>query len=162
MDTTLRYQTRRQRLRELIDTRYEGVTTRFAAAAGLRPPQVFRWLSETGTRSARNMESESARKIERALGLLEGWLDSSPDVCRISVPVSVMCLAIRFVREAESRGRTRFSDDDFCELTRAVAEWATELDEAITAEEEHRFKAMLAKLIPSLARARPTNALNSE
>lgn len=68
------FETRRERLRLLIDTRFGRVTKRCADALGMPPPQLHRWLSLT-TSSPRRIEEESARSIEAKLGLSERWLD---------------------------------------------------------------------------------------
>lgn len=57
------YQARRTNLLRLIDDDFGGSQTAFAAAVGLKPPQVNRWVSETASEKRRITEG-SARHIE--------------------------------------------------------------------------------------------------
>jgi hypothetical protein len=68
------YSRRVANLDRLIAERYEGNQASFADAAGLKPPQVNRWLSKT-TSDPRRITENSARGIERAIGLPTGWMD---------------------------------------------------------------------------------------
>lgn len=68
------YETRRRRLRLLIDENYEGNQASFSRASGFKSPQINRWLSKTTT-ERRTITEDSARKIEAASGKPHGWLD---------------------------------------------------------------------------------------
>lgn len=69
------YEIRRLRLRELIDSRFDGVVKRCAEALEMKPPQLHRWLSLT-SKDRRRIEYDSARGIEAKLGLANLWLDN--------------------------------------------------------------------------------------
>lgn len=71
MDT---YESRRANLQMLIDREFGGNQAALATVLGLKPPQVNRWLSSTA-KDTRKITEESARRIERACGKEDGWLD---------------------------------------------------------------------------------------
>ena len=71
MDT---YQARRANLLRLIDEDFDGNQTAFAAAVGVKPPQVNRWVSETASEKRRITE-DSARRIEEKCHKESCWLD---------------------------------------------------------------------------------------
>lgn len=65
-------QIRRENLREVIASRFNGSQTAAAAALGKdRPTQINHWLG-----GMKNMSSASARSIEKTLGLGSFWLDT--------------------------------------------------------------------------------------
>lgn len=64
---------RRRRLRELIDTRFNGVVLQLANHIGMKPPQLHRWLN-----GGQGMREDSARSIEDKLRLTKLWLDQEP------------------------------------------------------------------------------------
>lgn len=61
---------RKQRLLELIATRYGGSQSSFAEATGMTLSQIGQWLG-----GHRNMNEKTARKIESLCGLPRGWMD---------------------------------------------------------------------------------------
>lgn len=67
-------ETRRERLRTLIDDHFMGVAARLATALDMKPPQLHRWLS-----GRQGISEESARGIEQKLDLTPGWLDRPSD-----------------------------------------------------------------------------------
>lgn len=69
------FKTRKDNLRRLIDTRFDGVVLRFAEAMAYKPPHVHRWLTDAA--SAQKMSETSAREIEQQLGLRRGWMDTA-------------------------------------------------------------------------------------
>lgn len=74
------YEARRQRLAQLIDERYGGSQTRFAAAVDLVPPSVNERLYHprphtTSIAPRRNIGERLARRIEEKLQLPQYWLD---------------------------------------------------------------------------------------
>lgn len=71
MDT---YQARRANLLRLINDDFDGNQTALAAAVGVKPPQVNRWVSETASEKRRITE-DSARHIEEKCRKPLGWLD---------------------------------------------------------------------------------------
>lgn len=68
------YDLRRDRLRQIIDSRFGGVVLRCAEALEMKPPQLHRWLSLT-SRDRRRIEYDSARNIEHRLGIATLWMD---------------------------------------------------------------------------------------
>lgn len=62
--------TRRLRLRKLIDERFDGVVARLAQRLDMKPPQVHRWLS-----GKQGIHEDSARAIEQKVGIEANWLD---------------------------------------------------------------------------------------
>lgn len=86
------YQARRTNLLRLIDDDFGGNQTAFAAAVGLKPPQVNRWVSETASEKRRITEG-SARHIEERCHKEAGWLDVAdlvePDKLPPKAPVPV-------------------------------------------------------------------------
>ena len=64
---------RRENLRYLIDTKFQGVNNRIAKHLGVQPMQISR-VFHSGE-SARNVGDKLARKVEVGLGLESGWLD---------------------------------------------------------------------------------------
>ena len=67
------YTNRRLRLRQLIEERFEGNQSAMARAGGYRSHSFSPLLHAT-----RTMGERSARQIEKALGLPDGWLDCTP------------------------------------------------------------------------------------
>lgn len=65
-------ETRLNRLKELIATRFDGVALRLASALDMKPPQVHRWISGN-----QGIHEDSARMIETKLGLVPHWLDGA-------------------------------------------------------------------------------------
>lgn len=63
------YGYRKQRLQRLIALEFDGKKRRFADAMGMKPEQVYRWLTTNPKADTRRIEYESARKIEQKLGL---------------------------------------------------------------------------------------------
>lgn len=61
---------RRERLKELIEKRFNGRQTDLGIAAGISLSQIGQWLG-----SSRRIGEKSARKIERALRLPHLWMD---------------------------------------------------------------------------------------
>lgn len=72
--------TRRSRLRTLIDERFDGVAARLATTLDMKPPQLHRWLS-----GRQGISEDSARAIERKIGLSRGWLDTD-DTAQNALP----------------------------------------------------------------------------
>jgi hypothetical protein len=70
------HEIRRRRLRELIDTRYDGVAAEFARAVGRGDAQIGNILNRH-----KNLGERLARYFERQVKLPKGWLDvaESPD-----------------------------------------------------------------------------------
>lgn len=64
---------RRENLRYLIDRDYEGIDRKLALKLKVQPTQISRYFSKS--KSRRNISDEYARKIEKASGLDEGWMD---------------------------------------------------------------------------------------
>lgn len=63
-------ETRRRRLRELIDGPFNGVVLQLANRLDMKPPQLHRWLN-----GGQGMREDSARAIEIKLKLPRRWLD---------------------------------------------------------------------------------------
>lgn len=146
------YETRRRRLRELVDSRFAGVVVDCARELDMRAPQLYRWLREPEPGAqTRRIEEDSARAIEERLSLGRGWLDEAgvPGL----LPVAAVRLAARFLREVEETRAARFTAFDFAQLLVAVAEWAAELNEEISADDERKFRSMLAKLVETLPKS---------
>lgn len=68
------YETRRIRLRQLIDERFEGVQARLAAVIARQPDYISRCL-----RGTKRIGEDFGRHVERSVGLPERWLDTPPD-----------------------------------------------------------------------------------
>ena len=64
---------RRENLRYLIDTKFQGVKNRLANHVGVAHMQIARIFHAGET--ARNVGDKLARKIEAGCGLETGWLD---------------------------------------------------------------------------------------
>lgn len=65
---------RRLRLKEIIDSRFEGVSARLAGAIGIQPSYVARIFTGK-SEHRRNIGERMARNIELTLDLPSGWLD---------------------------------------------------------------------------------------
>ncbi len=76
---------RRQRLREIIDTRFNGVAAHFAAAIGREPSYVSRALTDNA-KHRKNIGEDLAREIERALRLPAGYLDNQHSAASTPIP----------------------------------------------------------------------------
>lgn len=63
-------QLRRERIRLLIDTRFDGKPAGLARKSGKLPAQIGHWLS-----GFRNPNGDTCRQVEEAVGLPRGWLD---------------------------------------------------------------------------------------
>lgn len=68
------HDTRRLRLRQLIDEKFSGIAARLATALNMKPPQLHRWLAKEEAKR-QNINEHSARGIEIKLALPRGWLD---------------------------------------------------------------------------------------
>lgn len=69
---------RRLQLLRIIKTRFNGNSGQCADALGIKRPQMSRWI--TGNEDARQgIAEESARALERKLGLPSGLMDTDPD-----------------------------------------------------------------------------------
>ena len=66
--------TRKDNLKYIIDTRFSGVVNRTARAIGVQQSQIARVYAKGEYR--RNVGDNLARRIETALNLPEGWLDT--------------------------------------------------------------------------------------
>lgn len=64
------YETRRARMRQLIDEQFDGVQARFSAAIDRQADYVSRCL-----RGTKRIGEDFARHVEQALALTDGWLD---------------------------------------------------------------------------------------
>jgi len=64
---------RRQRLKAIADNMY-GSAGKFADALGIKRPQMSRWLTDN-EKSRQGINEDSARRIEKELGLERGQLD---------------------------------------------------------------------------------------
>ena len=71
-------ETRKNNLRRLIDDQYGGVVNRLAAEVQAPHSAIWRLLAENKTANSRTMGEKMARRIERACGLDEGWMDRDP------------------------------------------------------------------------------------
>jgi len=73
-------ETRKQNLRRLIDERYEGVVQRLAKECNIQHSQLWRVLKDAQVAGQpRYVGEKLARRIERAVGLHNGWMDQDPD-----------------------------------------------------------------------------------
>lgn len=72
---------RRERLRHLIDIRFDGSQTSFRDATGISLSQLGQWLNQH-LDGSRNMGEKSARRIEQKCLLPIGWLDMDPDFAK--------------------------------------------------------------------------------
>lgn len=71
---------RRNNLRKLIDTKYDGVVQRLAKECNIQHSQLWRVLKEERVAGQpRYVGEKLARKIEAATGLHHGWLDQPPE-----------------------------------------------------------------------------------
>lgn len=70
-----KHDTRLNRLRQLINDRYEGNTAAFADFIGKKRPQIYRLFSDG--KSQRNVGEDLAREIEQKHGLPVGWMDAT-------------------------------------------------------------------------------------
>jgi phage repressor protein C with HTH and peptisase S24 domain len=68
---------RLERLRQLIDDRYNGNAGRCADFMGMKRPQLNRWLTPN-EETRQGISEDSARAIEMKHGLPRGWMDSEP------------------------------------------------------------------------------------
>lgn len=64
---------RRENLRYIVNTRYNGVVNRLAKDVGMHQAQVARVFVNGSTR--RDMSDKMARALEEKIGLERGWLD---------------------------------------------------------------------------------------
>ncbi len=71
MDT---YEARRKALKDIIDQQFGGSIAKLAEVLDIKPPQISRWLSTT-TKDPRKITEDSARSIEKKLGLTDKYLD---------------------------------------------------------------------------------------
>lgn len=76
------YETRRLRLCQLIQERFEGNRTAFARALGFQQPQVIEYAN-----GARTMGGRVADRIEQALKLPTDWLDKQERRRKSRVPL---------------------------------------------------------------------------
>jgi len=68
---------RKHRLRALADRHFDGKLRALADAAGMKPEQMYRWLTKNPAADTRRVTEDSAREIESRLGLIAGSLDDS-------------------------------------------------------------------------------------
>jgi plasmid maintenance system antidote protein VapI len=71
MDT---YEARRKALKDIIDQQFGGSIAKLAEAVDIKAPQISRWLSVT-TKDPRKITEDSARALEKKLGLTDNYLD---------------------------------------------------------------------------------------
>mgnify|MGYP006111853245 CR=1 FL=1 len=67
------YEIRRENLKYLIQTKYNGVANQMARATGIGQMQIARVFLKT--KNSREVGEVFARRIEKACGLEPGWLD---------------------------------------------------------------------------------------
>lgn len=77
------YDTRRARLRALIEERFDGTQSKLAAAIDRQADYVSRCLN-----GKKRIGEEFARHVERSVGLRHGWLDSPSDTADATRPPS--------------------------------------------------------------------------
>lgn len=89
----------------------------------------------------------------------EGEMTASGTSPAISAPrapeafsPAVLHMALKFVRNVETRTGGRLPDDEFARLTLSVADWIDSLDKSMTEEDERRFSLMLEKLVTGMSR----------
>lgn len=82
------YDTRRARLRLLIDERAGGSQRAFAKELGYTRSNIFNFLS-TAYNHGRSIGERAARKLEHKAGLAYGWLDQELPAGRAPTPRSV-------------------------------------------------------------------------
>lgn len=71
---------RKQNLRRLINDRYDGVVQRLAKDCNIQHSQLWRVLKdEPVAGQPRYVGEKLARKIEKAVGLHNGWMDQDSD-----------------------------------------------------------------------------------
>lgn len=73
-DDMTSHERRRQNLRRLLTTRFEGRSVDLAQALHISPSYLSRLFTRNQDHR-RNVGEQSAREYERALGLAAGWLD---------------------------------------------------------------------------------------
>lgn len=69
---------RLSRLRQLIADQFDGKAGQCADALGIKRPQMSRWVT-TNDSARQGIAEESARYIEKKLGMPKGWLDGVGD-----------------------------------------------------------------------------------
>jgi hypothetical protein len=71
------YEFRRRNLTELL--KETGAKTALAVKLDMTQPQISHWLRDPKAPTSRPIKEDSARQIERAIGLSPGDLDRDPD-----------------------------------------------------------------------------------
>ena len=81
------YERRRVRLREVLRDISQADLAR---RSKISPTTISRYLKEPGTKGAKNISEENARKIEGAAGKPENWLDkqTTPSVALAPTPLA--------------------------------------------------------------------------
>jgi hypothetical protein len=84
---------RRSRVRQLIQSRFQGVAAQFAAAIGRSPTQVARWFMAKPHK--RDIGEKIARDIEKRLALPRGWLDSEDNNHSAQQPLGIYAIDLQ-------------------------------------------------------------------
>jgi phage repressor protein C with HTH and peptisase S24 domain len=126
------FATRRKRLLQLIQTRFEGNQTKFADAIGRGNAYVSFLLAEPGLQHSKNLGEKLASHIEATLGLPEKWLDGGDDLVLKDRPVAALTAANegmyeliprRLIKLSAGNGNPIFEEDESAPPLAFRKEW---------------------------------------
>lgn len=78
MDENNKYEIRRKRLKQLIDSRCKGNQSEFATSISRAANYISRLLKASNLKGSKRLGEDLASEIEHEYGLEEGWLSKDP------------------------------------------------------------------------------------